>query len=76
MGDFSKQYFFTAYSESMEVSLIIRKLLLVDSNKGFPDGFKVIKTFKDQLLIESRFSIKVSSLNTMMLTLNSWHNIV
>lgn len=71
MGDFSKQYIFTAYPETMEGSLIIRKLLLVDSNKGFPDNFKIIKTFKDRLLIETSFSIKMSSLNAMIQTLNS-----
>lgn len=70
IGDLSKQYFFIASSDTMETSLIIRKLLLVDNKRKFPDDLKIIKTFKDKFLVEQRFSIKMSSLNSMIKKIN------
>jgi hypothetical protein len=68
-GEFAKQSFLAITSDTTEPALIIRKLVLTDNFELYRN-FKLIKEYKDRGLFEQRFSIKLSTLSTVIASLN------
>ena len=68
-GEFTKQSFLAITSDTTESALIIRKLVLTDNFELYRN-FKLIKKYKGRGLFEQRFSIKLSTLSTVIASLN------
>jgi hypothetical protein len=68
-GEFAKQYFLAIKSDTTEPALIIRKLVYTDAYELYAD-YKLLKNFKGKGLFEQRFSIKISTLNMVIASLN------
>lgn len=72
-GDLAKQQFIIfkhENEEDEEVLMIIRRTLKKD-NDILSTGDNIIKKFKDYVLIETIFSIKVSTMNQAIFLLNN-----
>ena len=68
-GEFAKQYFLAIKSDTTEPALIIRKLVYTDNYELYAD-FKLLKNYKGKGLFEQRYSIKISTLNFVIASLN------
>ena len=66
--DQCKQVFIFASSDGMEDAMIVRKRVLADvSNTLYKNsGYKELKIFKDKVLYEKTFGIKLSTLNKVI----------
>jgi hypothetical protein len=74
LGELCKQKFllFTPTdksNESMENSIIIHKYVL--SINEYKDGYKMVKKYKDKILYEQTFGLKLSTLGEMVNWLNN-----
>jgi hypothetical protein len=69
----AKQYFVVLISDTTEPTLLIKKRVLSDNFKLYQD-YEIIKKFKDYALFESYFSIKLSTINTVMGIVNMFLN--
>jgi len=68
-GEFAKQYFLAVDSDTTEPALIVRKLVFTDNYELYSD-FELLKRYKGKYLFQQRFSIKLSTLNTVIDALN------
>lgn len=70
--DQCKQVFIFASSDGMDDAMIVRKRVLADiSNTLYRNGgYKELKVFKDKVLYEKMFGIKLSTLNKVISILN------
>ena len=67
--EYAKQYFLAIQSDTTDAALIIRKLVLSDNFRLYED-YKLLKEYKGMGLFETRFSIKLSTLNMVISALN------
>jgi len=64
--EFAKQYFMILASETTEPALIVRKLVYTNDYELYCDDFDILKKYKDHFLFQQIFSIKLSTLSSVL----------
>jgi hypothetical protein len=72
-GSTAKQYFSVAKSDEHEPSLIVKKLTLTDNYALYTRTYehRLVREFKGRWLFETRWSIRLSTLNLAITKINS-----
>ena len=64
-GDKAKQYFQVFTMEDGDKSLLIIKRILTKDIGILDYNFRIVKKYKDYILVEKWFSFRISTLNTL-----------